>query len=103
MSDVRHRKSRSNFTKTVQNSKISTKKSKSGGEENDEKEADSQNAIAKWLNILVGIVAMLACGYMHANYMATIHENWMWFSNIKVSLFCLFELFSDHLHNVQKI
>ncbi|KAJ8315070.1 hypothetical protein KUTeg_007220 [Tegillarca granosa] len=94
MSEVRQRKSRSNYTKTVQNSKTSTKKSKVGATDCDENETDPQNAVVKWLNILIGIVAMLGCGYIHANYMATIHENWMWFSNIKLKY---------HIHQSSKV
>lgn len=35
-------------------------------------------------SLLLGTIAMVALGYAHSKYMATIHENWMWFSNIKV-------------------
>ncbi|XP_060558912.1 probable C-mannosyltransferase DPY19L3 isoform X2 [Ruditapes philippinarum] len=35
------------------------------------------------VNVIIGIAAMIALGYTHAVYMSTIHENWMWFSNIK--------------------
>ena len=36
------------------------------------------------LGVYAGIACMLALGYIHAKHVATIHENWMWFSNIKV-------------------
>ena len=45
---------------------------------------DSREGILTNLSVAVGIIGMVAMGYIHANYMVTIHENWMWFSNIKV-------------------
>lgn len=44
---------------------------------------DSREGILTILSVAVGIIGMVAMGYIHANYMVTIHENWMWFSNIK--------------------
>lgn len=38
-------------------------------------------------NVAVGVTIMIALGYVHAKFMATIHENDMWFSNIRVSDF----------------
>ncbi|KAH3739009.1 probable C-mannosyltransferase DPY19L3 [Dreissena polymorpha] len=35
------------------------------------------------LSVLIGIGVIAGVGYTHAKYMATLHENWMWFSNIK--------------------
>ena len=34
----------------------------------------------------LGIIVCLYIGYKHATYMGVIHENHMWFSNIKVNL-----------------
>ncbi|VDI68269.1 Hypothetical predicted protein [Mytilus galloprovincialis] len=36
-----------------------------------------------YIHLLVGFIAMMACGLIHSKYMSTIHENNLWFSNIK--------------------
>ena len=41
-------------------------------------------AFLRGVNVAVGVTVMVVLGYVHANFMATIHENDMWFSNIKV-------------------
>ena len=46
---------------------------------------ESRDDIVTVINIIIGLAAMIALGYTHAVYMSTIHENWMWFSNIKVT------------------
>ena len=45
---------------------------------------DSMEGILAVVSVAVGIMCMVAMGYVHANYMTTLHENWLWFSNIKV-------------------
>jgi hypothetical protein len=48
---------------------------------------DGQDVYPKWLVVgsaVVGLVAMVYCGYVHSIYMWTIHENNLWFTNIKV-------------------
>ena len=42
-----------------------------------------------WLmraSTVVGVMAMVYCGYIHSWFMYTLHENNMWFTNIKVSV-----------------
>ena len=35
-------------------------------------------------NKVVGVVVMMVCAYKWSTYLATLHENHFWFSNIKV-------------------
>ena len=35
-------------------------------------------------NKVVGVVVMMVCAYKWSAYLATLHENHFWFSNIKV-------------------
>lgn len=47
-------------------------------------DSESEFSLITMVSLLLGVIVMVALGYGHAKYMATIHENWMWFSNIKV-------------------
>ncbi len=38
------------------------------------------------MNSVLGVGVMLALGFTHAYFMATIHENDMWFSNLQVGV-----------------
>ena len=40
--------------------------------------------IAHGANKIVGIIVMMACAYKWTTYLATLHENHLWFSEIKV-------------------
>jgi len=40
--------------------------------------------IALGANKVVGIIAMMVCAYKWSAYLATLHENHFWFSEIKV-------------------
>ena len=39
-----------------------------------------------WVNTLLGVTVMVILSFKHASFMATLHENDMWFTNIKVGL-----------------
>ncbi|KAK3593826.1 hypothetical protein CHS0354_011427 [Potamilus streckersoni] len=54
--------------------------------ETSSKKSDAKSGFIGMLiigNMLLGVTVMLAAGYKHATYMALIHENWIWFSNIQ--------------------
>lgn len=76
MKDLRLRKSavKKKENGTKQPSVTTVKKGGQTGSEDD---------LLSVFNILLGVSVMVAMGYGHAVYMATIHENWMFFSNIK--------------------
>lgn len=79
MAELRSRSSAASKRKnasTRQQSQTSTKKGETSS-------AGVNDDIVQVLNVIIGIAAMIALGYTHAVYMSTIHENWMWFSNIK--------------------
>ena len=40
--------------------------------------------IALGANKVVGVIVMMICAYKWSAYLATLHENHFWFSNIKV-------------------
>ena len=46
--------------------------------------------IALGANKVVGVIVMMICAYKWSAYLATLHENHFWFSEIKV---CFFENF----------
>ena len=78
MSEIRRRKTSSSKKEKTQ--------TRNGQASQTETEDDSREGLLTVLSVVVGILGMVAMGYIHAKYMATIHENWMWFSNIKVRL-----------------
>ena len=87
MSDVKHRKHRTNFSKTAPPG--GTRSSSSSGKRaavppTSSKKEETSDSRFYWLNAGICLIAMVICGYKHANLMYTIHENNMWFSNIKV-------------------
>ena len=87
MSDVKHRKHRTNFSKTAPPG--GTRSSSSSGKRaavppNSSRKEETSDSRFYWLNAGICLIAMVICGYKHANLMYTIHENNMWFSNIKV-------------------
>ena len=87
MSDVKHRKHRTNFSKTAPPG--GTRSSSSSGKRaavppSSSKKEETSDSRFYWLNAGICLIAMVICGYKHANLMYTIHENNMWFSNIKV-------------------
>lgn len=73
MSEIRRRKTPSS----------KKEKTQTGNSHASQTNDDSSEGILSVLSVVVGIMGMVAMGYIHAKYMATIHENWMWFSNIK--------------------
>ena len=42
--------------------------------------------LADRVSCIVGVVILMTIGWCHAIYMKTLHENDLWFSNIKVCL-----------------
>ena len=83
MSEVRPRKPKSQKRDTAAKKKDGSAKPASA--KPDSADTDLGGFLVV-LSVIVGIVAMVTVGYIHANYMATLHENWMWFTNIKVRL-----------------
>ena len=76
MSEIRKRKGRfANKNKTANS--VSTSKEK--------QKEDGGNSTMYYMNLVFGVCAMLTCGYIHSNYMSTLHENQMFFIGIKVS------------------
>ena len=106
MTQARHRKKRSNTTKTAANGNPSDdSKLQSEGppaEPNDQQlgqrsrkkdlpkevtKASKESSLLFFWNIVSGIVGvafMVAIAFKHAHYMSTLHENNLWFSNIQV-------------------
>jgi Mg2+/citrate symporter len=78
MSEVKKRRSHLSKTKT-----ISSNASKSSN--GNEKSKDKISWVWSYINLTIGLIVMVACGVIHKKYMYTIHENALWFSNIKVS------------------
>ncbi|XP_052810568.1 probable C-mannosyltransferase DPY19L3 isoform X1 [Mya arenaria] len=76
---VRSRKTASKQEPTKQTTSLDKCKSRTGMEA----WPLSNKDLMVVLSMLVGTCVMIGIGYTHAKYMATIHENWMWFSNIK--------------------
>ncbi|XP_041353948.1 probable C-mannosyltransferase DPY19L3 [Gigantopelta aegis] len=75
MSEIRKRKGRSISTKDKTSNSYSTSKDK-------QKDAAS-NLNIFYVNLVLGVCAMLTCAYIHSTYMHTIHENQMFFTGIK--------------------
>lgn len=51
-------------------------------------QSDKKYSISwSWINIFVGCALSVYCGYKHAYFMAQLHDNLLWFSNIQVSIF----------------
>ena len=86
MSEVRHRKTRSRLTKTTGETPDKTKVKAPEPKVVQEEPTSQIFKALSWLSVLAGIVAMFYCGYAHAKFMYTIHENLLWFTNIKVSM-----------------
>lgn len=88
MSEVKHRKHRSNFSKTAPpGGSRSTSTTGKGtvvppGSSRNEDTSDTWTS-SSWIHLGICLIAMVYCGYKHAELMYTIHENNMWFSNIK--------------------
>lgn len=102
MSEVKHRKHRSNFSKTAPpGGSRSTSTTGKGtvvppGSSRNEDTSDTWTS-SSWIHLGICLIAMVYCGYKHAELMYTIHENNMWFSNIKVTSYyksLLYEFFS---------
>lgn len=81
MSEVRQRKGKARFQKSVSPS-LKNKKEAAPKEADDAEETSTHWALS-WTSVFLGLVAMIYCGYWHATYMKQIHENWLWFTNIK--------------------
>ena len=77
MTEIRNRKSK---TKRQDESK----KKPSSASSKPSSNQSSEFNVMMVVSLMVGTVVMAGMGYIHAQYMARIHENWMWFSNIKV-------------------
>ena len=81
MSEIRSRK------QTGQKQKDQTaKRNDKSASSTSQQKSDSRGGILAVISVGVGIIAMVTMGYIHARYMTQIHENWMWFSNIKVGV-----------------
>ena len=92
MSSVRKRKQ-------IQSSSSGRGKFIGDGKYQDENDEAKDNCYPLWLRIavgLVGVVAMVYCGKVHAGYMYQIHENNMWFTQIKVRFFFFNNTFNLH-------
>lgn len=74
MLEVRKRRSHLSKTKTT-----STNASTNGSE----KSKDQISWMWSYIDLTIGLIVMVACGVIHKKYMYTIHENTLWFSNIK--------------------
>lgn len=91
MSEVKHRKHRSNFSKTAppggtRSTSTTGKRTvvPPGSTKNEEDTSETWTS-SSWLHLGICLIGMVYCGYKHAELMYTIHENNMWFSNIKVT------------------
>ncbi|XP_074656424.1 protein C-mannosyl-transferase DPY19L3-like [Tubulanus polymorphus] len=87
-SDVRKRKSRmtqsADFKKKNASNSKNINAAKQGAADQGKNEAKpGWNLFGILLSISVGLVLMTVVSYKHAEYMFTIHENNLWFSNIK--------------------
>lgn len=60
------------------------------------REVEADRSFYTWINIVVGLIAMTACGYIHALFMYTLHENNMWFTNIQVIEYIIASKFLDY-------
>lgn len=90
MSEVKHRKHRSNFSKTAPpgGSRSTSTTGKGTVVPPDSSKNEDMSGTwtsSSWLHLGICLVGMVYCGYKHAELMYTIHENNMWFSNIKVT------------------
>lgn len=91
MSEVKHRKHRSNFSKTAppggtrSTSTTGKRTVVPPGSSKNEEDTSGTWTSSSWLHLGICLIAMVYCGYKHAELMYTIHENNMWFSNIKVT------------------
>ncbi|OWF40174.1 C-mannosyltransferase DPY19L3 [Mizuhopecten yessoensis] len=89
MSDVRHRKGKSRSQKSaspaVQKKAATAAKSKTPSKDgvNCEDDDSSLDWALAWSTVMLGLVAMFWCGLIHAKFMSQLHENWLWFTNIK--------------------
>ncbi|KAL4232819.1 hypothetical protein ACF0H5_007505 [Mactra antiquata] len=79
MTELRSRKSSSHRKKESSVQKSSTKAT----EGNSSNEDEGLVTLMTVINLLLGFICMVTIGYGHSKYMSTLHENWMWFSNIK--------------------
>jgi len=76
--------------KEKKSSKVKQTSSKS---EQEEEEGNKQawNPFANFFMIFIGLAVAVYMGYRHALYCKILHENDMWFSNIKVGIINLFQ------------
>ena len=96
-SEVRKRKKRSNITHTSGHSHQEVpavgasqpqwdRGRHTGGLETPQERASALTRFLGWVSFVIGITLMVVAGLKHAAYMYTLHENDLWFSNIKVSV-----------------
>lgn len=96
--DVRQRKTISGGknSKSFSNAK-EPKKSGNHGQSKKKQKTEKQSAfIPYWLVRVwqvLGILAAVTAGYIHAKYMFTLHDNYLWFSHITVSTLPIFKGF----------
>ena len=82
MSSVRRRKNVTNVSKGRAVSHTTSENE--SGHKSSSKESDSYPFALVVAGSVAGVAAMIYCGYWHSWYMYTLHENNMWFTNIKV-------------------
>ncbi|XP_069125693.1 protein C-mannosyl-transferase DPY19L3-like [Argopecten irradians] len=91
MSEVRQRKGKGRSQKSTSpvnqkgaaSASKSTTPSKDAGDQEGTDDSPQWVLYMSWGSLIIGLVAMFYSGLTHAKYMAQIHENWLWFTNIK--------------------
>lgn len=87
MTDVRKRRGQSTLSTKTKNSSVDKRygEKNSGEKTSPVHQQTLEHFQWRHLNFLAGIVAMAVCAYIHGWFMYMLHENNLWFSNIKVS------------------
>ncbi len=95
---VRQRKQRSNVTQTTAIESVSSdnetilqeqsspKRHHQMAEETREEKTSALSSFRDAVSVMIGLTGMVILAYLHTNYMHTLHENYLWFSQIKVIL-----------------
>ena len=89
--EARQRKTRVVTTTTT--TRVTTRRSRGADlNSNSKPDLDLVTSGVSVTNLAVGIILMLILGFQYSSLMETVHENNLWFSNIKVSAYvqCVF-------------
>lgn len=85
------------------NKALERKQQKRSVQQSKAKEVDKSRSFTSVINVLIGVLAMLGVSYVHSRYMYQIHENQLWFTNIKVRLllFCYIKMMFLLFHYIK--